>query len=162
MTSNRPTISVELQDASGDANLPADDDWSRWVNAAVAAADPAGAPGTVTIRLVGHEEGSQLNARWRDRREPTNVLAFSGPENDAGRPGSARLLGDLVICLPVVQAEASEQGKSLDSHLAHLAVHGTLHLLDFDHDTDASAGHMEGVETDIMHELGFDDPYACN
>jgi probable rRNA maturation factor len=120
----------------------------------VAAAAGARRRGAVTVRLVGTAEGRRLNEAFRGRRGPTNVLAF--PAAGAAVPSE---LGDLVICLPVVHREAREQRKTVRQHLAHLVVHGTLHLLGHDHDHDAAARKMETAEARILGRLGFPDPY---
>jgi probable rRNA maturation factor len=130
--------------------VPRGADLPAWV----AAAAGARRRGAVTVRLVGMAEGRRLNENFRGKRGPTNVLAFP-----AG-PGAAHAeLGDLVICLPVVQREAREQGKKPLHHLAHLVIHGTLHLLGHDHDRDAAARKMEAAEVRILGRLGFPDPY---
>ena len=112
----------------------------------------------LAVRIVDEEEGRALNARWRDRDRPTNVLSFPA---DLPPELELPLLGDLVLCAPVVAREAVEQNKSLEEHYAHLLVHGTLHAQGWDHETSAEdADEMESYETAIMQELGFADPYA--
>jgi probable rRNA maturation factor len=113
----------------------------------------------LSIRIVGEEESAALNGRYRGRHGPTNVLSFAGTELPDAGPNETRLLGDLVLCAPVIAREAQEQGKSLDAHWAHIALHGTLHLLGYDHETDAEARLMERREADLLAALGFDDPY---
>lgn len=111
----------------------------------------------ISLRLVGAEEMRELNARYRRRDRTTNVLSFpvnlpSGVE--------APLLGDIVICAPVVAREAQEQNKSPAAHWEHLLVHGVLHLLGLDHERDADAAVMEDLERTILADLGWADPYA--
>lgn len=133
--------------------LPAGADFAAWVAAALGR-DPAG---NLTIRLVGLAEGAELNSTWRHKAGPTNVLAFPGP---GGLPADMpREYGDLVICLPVVLREAAEQGKAPVDHLAHLVVHGTLHLLGHTHDGEDDAARMEAMETRVLAVLGIPDPY---
>ena len=108
----------------------------------------------VTLRWVGGAEGRKLNADFRDKDYATNVLTFVYDESDGA------LTGDLVICLPVVVAEAEAQGKSLTAHLAHLVVHGMLHLQGMDHEDATDAEGMEAMEREILAGLGFPDPYA--
>lgn len=108
---------------------------------------------------MGLEEGAELNSTWRHKQGPTNVLAFPGP-GAALPPGVPREYGDLVICLPVVLREAAEQGKPPVAHLAHLVVHGTLHLLGYSHEAEADAARMEALETRVLATLGLADPYA--
>lgn len=162
-TRPRVPVTVELQDATGDTNLPAPTEWKRWVGAALERAGEC-APGSITVRLVGREESRQLNATYRKKTGPTNVLAFPGsavdpPLSKSDREGVDRELGDLVICMPVVYAEAQDQGKAPEAHMAHMVIHGTLHLSGFDHESDVAATRMENLETEIMHKLGFADPY---
>jgi len=233
-------VTIAVQDASGGARFPAEDRLRSWVLAAVAgppegeAAPPAA--GEVLIRIVGTQESAQLNARYRGKRGPTNVLAFlsdlpetpsgqsanaigegaiadgpsagragngqsagdgqgapgpdsdpppaepaaaagdapqrvltlpqrDAPAGDAPAAGAAAApdslpLGDLVICAPVVSREAREQRKSFEAHWAHIVVHGVLHLLGFDHETEEQAQTMEDRERKILASLGFRDPYA--
>lgn len=143
--------------------VPRGADFRGWVRAALEAAGSA-APGTLGIRLVGLEEGSALNETWRHKAGPTNVLAFPGPgvgrrapELPAGVPAE---LGDLVICLPVVHREAREQRKTPRAHLAHLVVHGTLHLLGYTHERRADAAEMEALEVQVLAGLGYPNPYS--
>ncbi|MCK6371947.1 MAG: rRNA maturation RNase YbeY [Gammaproteobacteria bacterium] len=133
------------------ARLPRGTRLGAWVAA-------AGATGRdeLTLRLVGWREGRRLNEQFRGRSGPTNVLAFSGTASGPHGPGT---LGDLVICLPLVYREAREQGKQTLAHLAHLVVHGVLHLRGFDHDDAASARRMERAEVRILARLGFANPY---
>lgn len=107
------------------------------------------------IRIVDEAESAELNERYRGKSGPTNVLSFPC---DADVPGAAPL-GDLVICAPVVAAEAAEQGKSPEAHWSHLVVHGVLHLLGFDHIGDHEAETMEAEERAILSRLGYSDPY---
>ena len=112
----------------------------------------------LTIRMVDEEEGRELNRTWRHKDYPTNVLSFPAdvPDGLLDIP----LLGDLVICVPVVEREAAEQGKPLAAHWAHLVIHGCLHLLGYDHIEDAEAEEMEALERQLLAELGHPDPYA--
>lgn len=227
-------VTIAVQDASGGARFPAEDRLRTWVLAAIAGS-PEGEPttpaaGEVLIRIVGTQESAQLNARYRGKRGPTNVLAFlsdlpetpsaqsanaiadsagagggNGPQSAASAdakpevaapvaavavavageapprvltlpqrdapasdaaPGGraagsdALPLGDLVICAPVVSREAREQRKPFEAHWAHIVVHGVLHLLGFDHETEEQAQTMEDRERKILASLGFRDPYA--
>lgn len=152
---------VDLQVSADAGELPDGADWSGWVGAAsdIAAARERTAD-RLTVRIVGDAESRELNKTYRQTDSATNVLAFAGPETTAVPAGEALELGDLVICLPVVYAEAQTQHKRPLAHMAHLVVHGTLHLLGFDHDDDDTAEQMEQLETRIMRRLGFPDPYG--
>lgn len=109
----------------------------------------------LSIRVVGTTESAELNGEWRDKPYATNVLSFPA---DVSLPGLT-VLGDLVICLPVVEAEAEAQGKTLAAHFEHMVVHGVLHLLGHDHIGDDEAERMESLERRVMADLGHDDPY---
>lgn len=106
----------------------------------------------VTVRLVDAEEGRSLNREYRAKDYATNVLSFVYQDSPCQ--------GDLVLCVPVVSREATEQGKSVEAHYAHLVVHGMLHLQGYDHENEDDALAMEAVETHIMRKLGYTDPYA--
>ena len=112
----------------------------------------------VTIRVVDTAESHSLNLTYRGKDKPTNVLSFPF-EVPPGMEMS--LLGDLVICRQVVEKEAQEQGKPLEAHWAHMVVHGSLHLLGYDHIEDDEAEEMEAIETEIMLALGYEDPYIA-
>lgn len=107
--------------------------------------------GALTIRIVDEEESEILNSRYRHKQKPTNVLSFGYDERG--------VLGDLVICAPVVAREAKEQGKTVRAHWAHMVVHGCLHLQGHDHEKEAEATAMEALEIRILGKLGFDNPY---
>lgn len=151
---------VDLQVATHDPELPEGAEWSLWVGTALEiAAAGADRDATLTVRIVGHGESRRLNNAFRHQDSATNVLAFPAPDRNVLLEVDDRELGDLVICLPVVYSEARQQGKQPLAHMAHLVVHGTLHLIGFDHDDDVAARRMEGLETRIMRRLGFPDPY---
>jgi probable rRNA maturation factor len=147
------TVELEIQRVSA-APAPDDDAFRRWVGAALAGRRETA---ELTVRIVDEAEGRALNARWRGRDHATNVLSFPAELP----PGVALpLLGDLVVCAPVVAREAAEQGKAEADHWAHLVIHGTLHLLGFDHETEAEATVMEDLERALLAGLGIGDPYA--
>jgi probable rRNA maturation factor len=109
------------------------------------------------LRVVGSAESRRLDREYRGKDQPTNVLSFpSSPEERV----ATGILGDLVICAPVVAREAREQGKMLRAHWAHMVVHGVLHLLDYDHERARDARTMEALEVEILRGLGFHDPYT--
>ncbi|MDE1337031.1 rRNA maturation RNase YbeY [Vibrio aestuarianus] len=150
------SIELDLQLAvESEQGLPTLNDFSQWLNKAVT---PFQTQAEVTIRVVDVQESQQLNYEYRGKDKPTNVLSFPfeappGMEID--------LLGDLVICRQVVEQEAQEQNKPLMAHWAHMVVHGSLHLLGYDHIEDDEAEEMESLETEIMLDMGFEDPYIA-
>ena len=123
-------------------------DVSRWVRAALAA------PAEITVRIVDGDEGLALNREYRHQRHATNVLTFAYRDAPV-------LSADIILCAPVVEAEAAAQGLPLVAHYAHLVVHGTLHAQGFDHGRAADAKRMQVRESEILTGLGFADPYAA-
>ncbi|KOR40195.1 heat-shock protein [Xanthomonas oryzae] len=158
MTKGPIRLDVAVSYALPRAGLPSAVSFRKWVAAAlkgrIREADLA-------VRVVDEKEGCSLNHHYCGKDYATNVLSFPA-ELPEGLPKGIKmpLLGDLVICAPVVAREAAEQGKSLAAHYAHLTVHGTLHLLGWDHDDDKEADAMEQLEREILADLGIDDPYA--
>ncbi|WP_417533462.1 rRNA maturation RNase YbeY [Marinobacterium stanieri] len=148
------SIAVDVQYAIDAAGLPAEGDFSRWVETVL---KERKVDGEVCIRIVDAEESQSLNAEYRGKDKPTNVLSFPF-EVPPGIP--VTLLGDLVICAEVVVAEAEEQEKALFDHWAHMVVHGTLHLLGFDHINDDDAEEMEALERTLLARLNIADPYS--
>ena len=137
-------------------NLPTETQIQQWANAAIR---PQTLEPEITIRIVDEAESHDLNLTYRGKDKPTNVLSFPFECPDEVE---LPLLGDLVICCQVVEREATEQGKPLEAHWAHMVVHGCLHLLGYDHIEDDEAEEMESLETEIMSSLGFADPYAAD
>ncbi|MDE2052644.1 MAG: rRNA maturation RNase YbeY, partial [Gammaproteobacteria bacterium] len=115
--------------------------------------------GELGIRVVGSAESRRLNARYRGKDKPTNVLSFPPVPLPARAAGDAHPLGDLVICARVVRSEAREQKKPLEAHWAHLVVHGALHLIGYDHEREGEAKRMERREIAVLRRLGFANPY---
>ena len=153
MTRGPIQLDVSVSYGLSRKGLPAAVSFRRW---AAAAAQGRIRRADLAIRLVGEKEGRSLNRHYRSKDYATNVLSFPAelPEGV-----NLPLLGDLVICAPVVAREAKEQGKTLSAHYAHLTVHGVLHLLGLDHDDNREAEAMEQMEREILAELGFADPY---
>ncbi|KRW72589.1 rRNA maturation RNase YbeY [Stutzerimonas nitrititolerans] len=147
-------LELDLQRVSQD-EAPGDEDFRRWCELALR---QRSADSELTIRLVDEAEGRELNHTWRQKDYATNVLSF--PADVPDELLDIPLLGDLVICVPVVAREAAEQGKPLEAHWAHLVIHGCLHLLGYDHIDDAEADEMEALERQLLAELGHPDPYA--
>jgi probable rRNA maturation factor len=148
-----PTPEVDVQIATSDNDIPSDEEFRTWVAATL---PPEERASELTIRIVGADESRALNAQYRQIDKPTNVLSFP---SDLPPELQIPLLGDLVVCASVVECEAQEQQKSLRAHWAHMVVHGTLHLLGYDHEVDAEAEIMEALETQILTDLGFPAPY---
>ena len=152
-------IELDLQLATQASDLPAEAQLRRWVELALRQRT---ADSELTIRLVDAEEGQELNRTYRHKDYATNVLSFPAevPDGPGGEPLlDIPLLGDLVICVPVVEREAREQNKALEAHWAHLVIHGCLHLLGYDHIDDEEAEEMESLERQLLAELGYPDPY---
>ena len=150
---NTSGIDIEVQYAFSSAALPEAAPIRRWAESVL---QQQATPVELVIRIVDEAEMTALNQQYRGKDGPTNVLSFP-----VGLPGEAGavLLGDIVICAPVVASECVAQDKSPDAHWAHLVIHGVLHLLGYDHITDDEAQRMESTETRLLAELGFDDPY---
>jgi len=143
---------IDLQNDESLTNLPVQQDFETWVNAAlVQKFDNL----EQTIRLVGEAESRALNSQYRAKNAPTNVLSFT-VENDYL---DYECLGDLVICAPIVEQEAQQQGKPLPAHWAHMVIHGMLHLQGYDHQNAAEADEMEALEAKILSTLGYTNPY---
>ncbi|WP_409272568.1 rRNA maturation RNase YbeY [Pseudomonas sp. KCJK9111] len=147
-------LELDIQRAT-QAAAPVDADFRRWCELAL---QQRKADSEMTIRLVDEAEARELNHTYRHKDYATNVLSFPAdvPDDLLDIP----LLGDLVICVAVVEREAAEQGKSLAAHWAHLVIHGCLHLLGYDHIEDEEAEEMESLERELLAQLGHPDPYA--
>jgi probable rRNA maturation factor len=140
------TLSLQFADASHRALLPRHK-VMRWIRAALEG------PAQIAVRIVGEDEGRELNKGFRGKDYATNVLTFDYEHEPV-------VVADLVLCAPVVEREAREQGFTLEAHYAHLLVHGALHAQGYDHEEDDEAAAMESRESELMLALGFSDPYA--
>ena len=155
------TVTADVQVACEDADVPPAATFQTWVAAAVGQSGRAPAGDTdVAVRIVNADEIRTLNRLYREKDTPTNVLSFPAGDIEGLPPEAPQLLGDVVVCASVVAAEAREQGKAVEHHWAHMIVHGTLHLLGFDHETDAEAAEMEALEARILASQSVTDPYA--
>ena len=141
-----PNFSLSVQYAIDQEGLPSRSQLKKWVKAALRVDTE------VTIRFVGEEEGRMLNSSYRGKDYATNVLTFPLTE-------IPHLMGDIIICAPVVESEAYAQNKSIEAHYAHLTVHGVLHLHGYDHITEPQAELMESLEVTILQKLGYANPY---
>jgi probable rRNA maturation factor len=141
-----PKLMMDVQFATEVATLPTINQFKRWARGALRVDIEA------TLRIVDEVEGRQLNREYRGKDYATNVLTFLLMEEP-------HLMGDIVLCAPVVVREANEQHKLTEAHYAHLVVHGILHLHGYDHETEPEAELMEMLETEIVTKLGYPDPY---
>lgn len=143
-----PTLSLSVQIASDADHIPDQKQLRKWVKASLRVDTEA------TIRIVDEAEARELNNTYRGKDYATNVLTFPLTEEPL-------LMGDIIICAPVVIKEAHEQNKSIEAHFAHMTVHGTLHLHGYDHITDEQAGLMESIEVATLISLGYPNPYIA-
>jgi len=152
------------RDEAGDIEVLVEGgEWGRFpqdapalaLRAARAALAAANAPGGLAILLADDARLAALNSAFRAKAGPTNVLSFPAPANPEG------WLGDVALAFETCRREAEAQGKRLEHHLQHLVAHGVLHLVGYDHETDAEASVMEGLEAEILAGLGAPDPYAA-
>lgn len=137
--------------------FPEDSTMVEWIGAALSRAGIDRA--TIAVRIMDRDEIATLNDRYRNKSGATNVLSFPASGND---DDGRLLLGDIAVCADVVLAEAGEQGKAPADHLAHMLVHGVLHLAGYDHEEDAEATEMEGIEREILASRGIRDPYRLS
>lgn len=151
-TSAKVDLSIDIDNASGE-DVPEPPSMRAWVRAALGENQ---LPAELSIRIVDSAESAQLNLQYRGKKGPTNVLSFPADIPDYVE---LPLLGDIVICASVVAAEALHQQKLPEAHWAHMLIHGTLHLLGYDHIDESDANTMEALETTILVELGFPPPY---
>ena len=159
MTRGPVRLDVAVGYAIPRTGVPAAPSFRRWVAAAL---EGRIREADLAVRIVGEDEGRALNRHYRGKDYATNVLSFPGelPEGVKLPKGvTFPLMGDLVLCAPVVAREAQDQGKPLNHHYAHLVVHGVLHLLGMDHQDEREAECMEQLEREILAELGIEDPY---
>ncbi|MGZ5031193.1 MAG: rRNA maturation RNase YbeY [Methylobacter sp.] len=145
---------IEIQAVFESAGQPDPQQIQFWVDTALADYDQ---DTEIVVRIVGEQESAELNEQYRHKSGPTNILSFPV---DVPEGIELDLLGDLVICAPVVEKEALEQGKTLEHHWAHIIVHGVLHLLGYDHIDDDDAELMENKEIAILNKLHINNPYT--
>ena len=145
--SKQPLLSMDVQYASELAGLPTKAQFKRWARKTIRV------DSEITLRIVDEAEGRALNHAYRQKDYATNVLTFALAEEPL-------VMADIVICAPIVAKEAAQQGKTLLAHFAHLTVHGVLHTHGYDHELAEQAELMESIETQILTQLGYADPYA--
>ena len=148
------TIELELQIATNTKTLPHPSQFREWISVAL---ESHLTTAELTIRIVDEAESAQLNSTYRKKAGPTNVLSF--PANIDAQ-FALPLLGDIVICAPIVEQQARNNNKELLAHWAHMVIHGTLHLLGYDHQQPQQADAMEQLETKLLLQLGFKAPYT--
>ncbi|HWN38563.1 MAG TPA: rRNA maturation RNase YbeY [Gammaproteobacteria bacterium] len=149
-------VAVTVQRATAGDGVPTPPELRKWARAALT----ANVRGELTVRIVDERESAELNARYRGKAGPTNVLSFRAEPPAVDADDELLPYGDVVICAEVVAREAREQGKALAAHWAHMVVHGALHLQGYDHENSRDAGIMEARERAVLNELGFPDPYS--
>lgn len=155
-------LHADIQIACDTWDVPSDGDIEAWASQVIAeVGSSTKGSSEVSIRVVDEAESRALNLRFRDQDQPTNVLSFPAelPDIGAWPEETAIPLGDLVICAPIVVREATEQGKAPAAHWAHMLVHGMLHLLGYDHETDQQAEAMESIEVRVLRAGGVRNPY---
>jgi probable rRNA maturation factor len=153
------TVSIEVEDEAWAAEPGLDELTRNAVRAALQGAEVENRHCAVAVLFTDDAAIAEINAEWRGKDSPTNVLSFPTSANALVPDGEPRPLGDIVLAHGVIAREAAEQGKTLRDHTAHLMVHGTLHLLGYDHESDDEAEEMEALETRILKGLGISDPY---
>ena len=153
------TLEIDIEVACDDRGVPDESKLRHWIKAALDGADYEYERVEIAVRVANSAEMQSLNAEYRGSDKPTNVLSFPSGAIEGLPPDEGNVLGDIVVCAPIVAAEAKAQRKTLDDHWAHMLVHGTLHLLGIDHESDAEADKMEALETAILARLGIANPY---
>ncbi|MDQ7015279.1 MAG: rRNA maturation RNase YbeY [Gammaproteobacteria bacterium] len=153
-------LEFELQLACEVNNLPSEAEFRLWLLAGLQATQTEQAE--LSMRIVSADESQRLNAEYRGKEKPTNVLSFPWQSDFPELEGEADYLGDLALCAEVVQREAAEQNKAERAHWAHLSVHGLLHLLGFDHQEAQQAQEMEALEISILSQLHYPNPYEAS
>lgn len=152
-------VSIEVENESWPSLADFEDVVRQAVASALVAANEDVSGCEVSLLFTDDAAIAELNAEWRGKGSPTNVLSFPTAEDMPLPEGEPRPLGDIVLAYGVISREAVEQGKTLRDHTAHLIVHGTLHLIGYDHETDDDAEEMERLETGILKGLGISNPY---
>ena len=148
-------MTIHIQNASSIKSIPTINKMKSWATQALKAKNK---DAEVTIRIVDEDEGRELNKTWRNKDYATNVLSFPVGEKIEQAP---EFLGDIVICVQVVEREAKEQGKDIEAHWAHLIVHGILHIQGYDHEIESEADIMEAKEILILKKIGYANPYKA-
>jgi|TARA_B110000971_G_C19642690_1_gene334152 probable rRNA maturation factor len=144
----KSNISLKIQDTLNKTKVIKAKDCKLWLS------DIATKKSFVTVRIVSEKDSAELNKHYRKIDKPTNILSFLIEDNP--------LIGDLILCHPIIKKEAKEQNKEIISHYAHLVIHGYLHLLGYDHENDNEAIKMEAKEISALSRLGFPNPYTSN
>lgn len=148
------------RDLSADLEVPTEEHFQQWAEAVVTLLELENC--SASLSIVDADESQTLNREYRQKDKPTNVLSFPSEFDFPNLPDLPRILGDIIICAEVVVREANEQNKMPEAHWAHMTIHGILHLLGYDHQTDDDAEQMEGLEVRALKRLGYNDPYRDN
>ncbi len=162
---SKHTCAVDVQCMYADVSVPADQTLGKWVNAVISfLVEHKQLKQTdyeVAIRVVDKVDSQQLNNQYRQKNTPTNVLSFPFDTPEIFKQcQQLDILGDIVVCALIVEAEAQQQNKSIEQHWAHMIVHGVLHLLNYDHINHDDASLMEALEVRILSQLGYPNPYT--
>ena len=160
MSDSLPVIDVEIVSDAG--TTPSIDEITDWVRRALEAVPQPPQDAELAVRVVDAEEMQSLNCEHRQKNMPTNVLSFPIGQIQGLPAAAGNFLGDIVVCASVVSREASEQGKPRNDHWAHMLVHGTLHLLGYDHEIDSEAAKMEALEQRVLAQHGVPNPYRAS
>lgn len=160
MSASQPVIDVEI--VSDDVTIPSIDEITDWVRRALDAVPRPPQDAELAVRVVDAQEMQSLNREHRQKDAPTNVLSFPIGEIQGLPAAAGNFLGDIVVCATVVRSEALEQDKHLNDHWAHMLVHGTLHLLGYDHQIDKEAANMEALEQRVLAQHGVPNPYRAS
>jgi len=160
MSASSPIIDIEI--VSDDAAIPSIDEITDWVRRTLDAVPRPPQGAELAVRVVDALEMQSLNREHRQKDAPTNVLSFPIGEIQGLPAAAGNFLGDIVVCATVVRREASEQDKHLNDHWAHMLVHGTLHLLGYDHQIDKEAAKMEALEQRVLAQHGVSNPYRAS
>lgn len=154
------TVIIDVINDSNSTQVPGAPQLQIWGDTALNYLTVPDKPLSLGLRIVDEDESAAINLAYRQKHYATNVLSFRAELPDAVLESLDEVpLGDLVICAPIVAREAAAQAKSLPAHWAHMLIHGMLHLNGFDHESESDALEMETLETRILHDLGFDNPY---
>ena len=151
-------IKLDLQITIKDKSIPTKKDFTKWLTLAAQIAPPPKHKNEICIRIIDEKESAHLNKTYRHKQGATNILSFAYQQDID--ENNDNLLGDLAICAPIITRQAQQQSKLLLAHWAHIVIHGYLHLLGYEHQTQQETTKMEQLEIEILDKLGYPDPYS--